>query len=103
MKPLSEENKVFETEYLIAYHNGSGELFIMNKNDRRTEIRVGPEGKSQLSITAHDGSFRPAEFAGLGGFVVRGGRISVGSEIPYKFLPETAYDEFRSPEGLVHK
>jgi hypothetical protein len=50
---VMQENKVFETETVIVYHNGNGEIFIKNKSSNRI-LQIGDVG-SELKITCHNG------------------------------------------------
>lgn len=65
--------RLFEDSALIVYTNGSGEIFVKNKRDEKSTIRITPD-RDGLNVTAHDGVLTPWAVNGLPAFVVRGKR-----------------------------
>lgn len=61
---------LFEDATLIVYTNGAGEIFVKNKQDEKSTIRITPDGDG-LHITAHDGVLTPWAINGLPAFLVR--------------------------------
>lgn len=64
---------LFEDSNLIVYTNGSGEIFVKNKRDEGSTIRITPD-RDGFHVTAHDGVLTPWAVGGLPAFLVRGKR-----------------------------
>ncbi|MBX4198224.1 hypothetical protein KW782_02705 [Candidatus Parcubacteria bacterium] len=64
---------IFEDELLLVRSSSSGEIFVTNKVDGRTEMRIGHRG-ADLTITCHDGTLVPGEINGVSAIYVRGGK-----------------------------
>jgi hypothetical protein len=67
--------KIFEDIRLIVETNGSGEIFVTNKDDKLSQIRIGPEGAGRLLVTASfTGQLVPWSINGLSAILVKGRR-----------------------------
>lgn len=71
--PMSESNRVFETEGLIVYHNECGEVFVRPKNGASATIRISNKNYyKELVVTCAEGRLTPDGVNGLPAFRASG-------------------------------
>ena len=71
-KPMSETNKVFESDRILVFHNNSGEVFVRNKFNNKAEIRIGDYADSLLITVQGWSQMTPQGWNGLSAIVVSG-------------------------------
>lgn len=49
---MQSENKLYEDQVTVVYHNGCGEIFVGNKNSGKT-IRITPV-REDISVSCYD-------------------------------------------------
>lgn len=68
---------LFEDSRIKVYQNGSGEIFVENKRNKKATVRISSDGGSYLRITAHDGTMTPGSINGLSAIYVLPGKVKI--------------------------
>ena len=69
-------NIVFENHEIAVRENGSSEIFIAHKTEKRSEIRTTPVGNA-FKVTCHNGTLIPSSSNGMPCFRAIPGKIEV--------------------------
>ena len=62
---------LYEDHHVRVYKNPSSEIFVENKGNEKSTIRVSTD-RDGFSVTAHNGVLTPWAVNGLPAFLVRG-------------------------------
>lgn len=66
---------IYENQHIKVTVNSSDEVFVENKQNKDSTIRIGSYGRGRLQITCHNGTIIPGSVNGLSACFVYPGRI----------------------------